>query len=88
MSWPIAIVLIVMLVIGGGVLRSRYNAMSGHATDADGNPVGPAGPSPREAELENEVEQMRERIAVLEKIATEDREAKRISREIDELRKD
>jgi len=85
MSWPLAIVLIALLVIGGGVLRSRYNAMSGHATDAQGNPVGPAS---REAELEDEVEQMRERIAVLERIATEDREAKRISREIDELRDD
>lgn len=85
MSWPIAIVLIVALVIVGGIMRGRYNAMSGHATDADGNPVGP---SPREAELEDEVQQMRERIAVLERIATEDREAKRISREIDNLRKD
>lgn len=85
MSWPLAVVLIVLLVIGGGIMRARYNAMSGHATDRDGNPVGP---STREAELEDEVEQMRERIAVLERIATEDREAKRISREIDDLRKD
>lgn len=85
MSWPIAVVLIVALVIGGGIMRARYNAMSGHATDREGNPVGP---SSREAELEDEVEQMRERIAVLERIATEDREAKRISREIDDLRKD
>ena len=40
----------------------------------------------REAELEQEVEELRERIHVLERIATEDTEAKRLSAEIENLR--
>lgn len=40
----------------------------------------------REAELQREVEELRERIHVLERIATEDTEAKRLSAEIENLR--
>ena len=44
--------------------------------------------SGREAELEREVEDLRERIHVLERIATEDTESKRLSAEIESLRED
>ena len=44
--------------------------------------------SGRERELEREVEDLRERIHVLERIATEDTESKRLSAEIERLRED
>jgi len=44
--------------------------------------------SGRERELEREVEDLRERIHVLERIATEDTESKRLSAEIESLRED
>jgi hypothetical protein len=43
-------------------------------------------PSQREAELERELEELRERVKVLERIATEDRGAKAIADEIESLR--
>ena len=81
MSWPFAVVLIVALLVVGGVFRSRRSAGS----DPDGEHTGP---TEREKELEAEVEEMRERIQVLERIATSDREARRLSQEIEELRDD
>lgn len=44
------------------------------------------GPSPRELELEKEVDDLRQRMAVLERIATEDRHSKAIAQEIESLR--
>lgn len=43
-------------------------------------------PSPREEQLAREVEELRDRIAVLERIATEDRHGKAIAAEIESLR--
>lgn len=40
----------------------------------------------REHELEREVEEMRQRIAVLERIATDERRGKELAREIDALK--
>ncbi|MEO5586091.1 MAG: hypothetical protein ABIQ81_00190 [Novosphingobium sp.] len=45
-----------------------------------------ASTSPRETELQREVEDLRQRIAVLERIATEDRHGKAIAAEIESLR--
>ena len=42
--------------------------------------------SPRELELEKEVDDLRQRMAVLERIATEDRHSKAIAQEIESLR--
>lgn len=42
--------------------------------------------SPRESELQKEVDDLRQRIAVLERIATEDRHGKAIAAEIESLR--
>lgn len=43
-------------------------------------------PSQRETELERELEELRERVKVLERIATEDRGARAIADEIESLR--
>lgn len=83
MSFWAAIVIIVAVFTIGAVMRSRYNAMNGYATDQQGNPIG--NPE-REAELQRELDELRERVKVLERIAIDGREAKRLSAEIDNLR--
>ena len=62
---------------------SRHNAPRGYASDDQG---GPDGHPQREAELRREIEELRERLHVLERIATDDREARRLSAEIERLR--
>ena len=64
--------------------RSKHLAQHGVFEDQHGKIQGIA--SPREAELEREVEELRERVKVLERIATEDRETKLLSAEIEKLR--
>jgi hypothetical protein len=65
------------------LIRSRHNARLGYATDENGRPIG----SPqREAEMRQEIEELRERVQVLERIATDGTEAKRLSAEIERLR--
>jgi len=66
--------------------RTRHLAKLGAYEDGSGK-VHQAN-SGREAELEREVEELRERIHVLERIATEDTGAKRLSAEIENLRED
>jgi len=65
------------------LIRSRHNASLGHATDEERRPLG--NPQ-REAELRREVEELRERVQVLERIATDGTEARRLSTEIERLR--
>ena len=47
---------------------------------------GPALPSQHEKDLEREVEELRKRIAVLERIATDERKGSDLAREIESLR--
>ena len=86
-----AIVLIVLIVAVASVARARigrggpaepYRAVQDRS---DLPPLEPE-PSAREAELEREVEELRERIQVLEKIATDP--ARRTAEEIEKLRDD
>ena len=42
--------------------------------------------SPRESELREEIDKLRQRVAVLERIATEDRHSKSVAAEIENLR--
>ena len=83
MSFWGAIVLIVLIVSITQVIKARHNAQAGYATDDDGNPVG--NPQ-RELELQREVEELRERVKVLERIATDGRETRLLADEIDKLR--
>ena len=85
MSFWTAIVVIVAIWGLVSVIRSRHNSAIGYATDDERNPVG----NPRrERELQAEIVQLRERLEVLERIITDDRESKRLSAEIDSLRRD
>ena len=96
MSWPLAVVLIVMMVVIGKVMAAKYRAQGGIITDRKGNQhwIGPgAGSIDTEdrAQTRREVEELRERIKTLEKIATDGNsldavETRRIAAEIEALR--
>jgi len=89
MNWPIAVVLIVMISAIARVMRAKYRADHNIIRDSDGAER-PA-ISGREQELQSEVVNLRERIKVLERIATdanslEGRHSKDIANEIERLR--
>lgn len=85
MSFWTAVVIICAIGAITSMVRSRHRGgerLRDH---------GEAGPTPREKELEGEVESLRERIQVLERIATDGNsldatETKRIAAEIEALR--
>ena len=84
MNWAFAVVLIVALVCVAEVLKAKYRAKNGITLDWMGGekPLAP----PTDPALQREVEELRERVKVLERIATEDRDTKRLSAEIESLR--
>ena len=89
-----ALVALVGIVIWGivQIYTRRHDHTLGVTRDEDGNPVFPPSRDDGEArEMRREVENLRERIRVLERIATENnsldaRETRRLSAEIDSLR--
>ncbi len=84
MSLWSAMVLIVLIVAVAGVIRSRNASNNRAGTQASNG--GEQQASRRERELEREVAELRERLQVLERIATDGREAKAIAEEIESLR--
>jgi hypothetical protein len=83
MSLPLALVIIAAIIALVSVVRSRHNASLGYGTDENGKPIG--NPQ-REEDLRREIEELRERVQVLERIATDDRT--RLAAEIERLRDD
>ena len=83
MSMWTAIIVIVGIYCITELIKARYRARHGITTDAMGNerPV-----EQENTELRREIEDLRERLKVLERIATDDREAKRLTAEIEKLR--
>ena len=79
-----AIVVIVAIIALAEVLKTKHRARHGITTDVMGNEK-PIAPSADPA-LQREVEELRERVKVLERIATEERETKLLSAEIESLR--
>ncbi len=81
MSFWTALVVIVAIASFAAIrierIRSRDRRLGGG--DSGGSPV-------REAELEREVLDLKKRLAVLERIATDDRQSKAIAKEIESLR--
>ncbi|HYD26004.1 MAG TPA: hypothetical protein VEB68_14550 [Croceibacterium sp.] len=77
--WAIAVVVIVAIIGFTEVQKSKHRARHGITTDVMGN-------EKQDPVLKREVEELRERIKVLERIATEDTETKRLSSEIERLR--
>ena len=76
------VVLIVGITAVASVLRARY----GVTKDKHGNEVAVPRTDPEAARLKDEVVQLKERIAVLERLATDDNSARALDREIEKLR--
>jgi len=83
--WAIAAVIMVAIVAFTEMQKAKHRARHGITMDWLGGERTPQQPA-REAELIREVEELRERVKVLERIATEDRETKLLSAEIESLR--
>lgn len=77
MSFSTAIVLIVVVVMGARVLRARYEAQGANPSLAN---------DPDARRLRDEVNRLKERIAVLERLATDEDNSARLDREIEKLR--
>ena len=95
MSMWSAIVLIVLIGAAASILRARYNSQAGITEDMMGNQTITHRPERPETdeEAQREIETLKERIAVLERIAydknsTTAQERARISAEIDALREE
>jgi hypothetical protein len=83
----IMVIGIVAIVSYSRVLRAKYNAENGIVTDRKGRPVQTViQPQPQDSELQREVEMLRERIKVLERIATDGRSSNLLASEIESLR--
>lgn len=80
MSFWTAIVVIVAIVAVANMRIAKYRALG-----RDGDATPPRGIG-REAELEREVLDLKKRLAVLERIATDDRQSNAIAKEIESLR--
>jgi len=90
MSTEIMVIIIVAIVVSGVVRLARIangTENQGRRHRHSAQPViDPAQPSPRELELQREVEDLRERIHVLERIATDGRQTRQLAAEIESLR--
>ena len=81
MNWPTAVAVIVLLVCAAKVMNARYRARAGIIEDSHGNQsfVGH-----QVSEKDEEIANLRERVKVLEQIATDP--ARRTAEEIEKLR--
>ena len=92
--WVVIMILgIVAISAFSRVQRAKYNAQNGIVSDrgrrgraAARGFLDPAQQSQREQALEREVEDLRERIHVLERIATDGRQSNNLAAEIESLR--
>ena len=83
--WTAIMIIAIVAILGKPEnFHAKHRARHGDITDARGNeqPIAP----PTNPALEREVPELRERVKVLERIATEDRETKLLSAEIESLR--
>jgi hypothetical protein len=78
------VVMIVAITMIASIIKTRIRAKHGISEDRHGNEVGIADPDA--ARLREEVKGLKERIAVLERLATDDNSAKALDREIEKLR--
>jgi len=90
MSWPLAVIIIVAIVALSEVLKAKHRAQNGITKDWMGSEIPIEDPSRRtpevNAELQRELEQLRERVKVLERIVTDDAGPRSLAHEIENLR--
>ena len=79
--WAIAVVIIVAIIAFTEVQKAKYRARNGIDWMGGEKPIEQNNPA-----QQREIEELRERVKVLERIATEDTETKRLSAEIESLR--
>ena len=84
MNWAEMVVVIVIVATIGSVLKARW----GIVEDKDGNEVhvGHAAAATENEALRRELAALKERLHVLERLATEDTAARRLDQEIERLR--
>ena len=80
----IMVIVIIAIISVTSLLKGRFQARHGIVEDEHGRQT--AIPRHNEAELEREIADLRKRLAVLERIATDDRQSKAIAHEIEQLR--
>jgi hypothetical protein len=78
------VVMIIAIVMITSIIKTRIRAKHGISEDRHGNEVIIADPDA--ARLRDEVKGLKERIAVLERLATDDNGARALDREIEKLR--
>lgn len=78
------VVMIIAIVMISSIIKTKIRAKHGISEDRHGNEVVIADPDA--ARLREEVKGLKERIAVLERLATDDNSAKALDREIEKLR--
>jgi hypothetical protein len=78
------VVMIIAIVMITSIIKTRIRAKHGISEDRHGNEVVIADPDA--ARLRDEVKGLKERIAVLERLATDDNGARALDREIEKLR--
>ncbi|MDE2595579.1 MAG: hypothetical protein KGL44_01745 [Sphingomonadales bacterium] len=85
MSFWTAIVIIVALAVFADVVKNKHRARQGLFHDAGGND--PALPAARlDPDAQRELDDLRERVRVLERIVTDERQSRSIAAEIESLR--
>lgn len=84
MDWPEAIVAIIVIVTIAKFLNKRRNERLGLVEDVHGDLV--TIPDRETQQLREDVKYLKDRVAVLEKLAAEDRDAYRLENEIEKLR--
>ena len=84
MSFWSALVAIVAIIAFAELRKAKYHAEAGIIRDNSGNQK--IARNPGDGELQREVEELRKRLEVLERIATDDRQTRRIAAEIESLR--
>jgi hypothetical protein len=83
-SGQIFVLAIIAIIAIAGMYESRIRAMNGIVKDEDGNER--LAQDPEAAALREEVKMLKERLAVLERIATDGRKANELEAEIEKLR--
>ena len=83
-GWAIVAIVAIVMSALVRIYTSRHDGHTGIIRDKDGNPV--SLPRPDDGEAQREIADLRERIKVLERIATDGRKSNELSDEIERLR--
>lgn len=87
-SNQIFVLLIIMIISVAGIMKAKLRARHGIIEDRHGRQqfIAPQQGDGTKAELIKELETLRERVKVLERIATDERQSRSIAAEIEALR--